>query len=379
MAEADRLQERSGAVHDVRARAARRWRRRPTSSRRRSRRPTSSCRAPAASRRSTCRSCWPASWRRRSPFIVALDARHLTASAAPAQLETALQLLYQSFTRAGRRSRGVRADEAAARSVGRQPRPQSRRRCSARSSTQINTSNHYTSQPLTPERVASLDRAKMIAFYRAAVRERRRLHVLHGRRVQGRRRRCRCSRVRRLAAVDRQAHRRTFKDLGDPLSRRRSQRARSRRDASREPDGHQLLRRSAAGPGRAGAHHRRDDGAARSRCATSLREELGQTYTVSVGLSQSLPQRGGGHIQVNFGAAPENIEAMTDRVMQEVKRLQEEGPSRGSDVAREGIGAARLRNVAAGERLLAAAAASGADARPRSRRDPDARSSASTR
>ena len=30
----------------------------------------------------------------------------------------------------------------------------------------MNTSNHYTSQPLTAERVAALDRAKMLAFYR---------------------------------------------------------------------------------------------------------------------------------------------------------------------------------------------------------------------
>ena len=58
-----------------------------------------------------------------------------------------------------------------------------------------------------------------------------------------------------------------------------------------------------------------------------LREELGQTYTVAVGLSQPLPQRGGGHIQVRFGAAPENIATMTERVLQEIKRLQQEGPS----------------------------------------------------
>ena len=38
-----------------------------------------------------------------------------------------------------------------------------------------------------------------------------------------------------------------------------------------------------------------------------LREDLGQTYTVRVGLSQPLPQRGAGHIQVRFGAAPENL------------------------------------------------------------------------
>src|SRR5262249_43498061 len=40
-----------------------------------------------------------------------------------------------------------------------------------------------------------------------------------------------------------------------------------------------------------------------------LREDLGQTYTVSVGLSQSLPQRGDGHVQVAFTAAPENIQS----------------------------------------------------------------------
>jgi zinc protease len=46
-----------------------------------------------------------------------------------------------------------------------------------------------------------------------------------------------------------------------------------------------------------------------------------------VDLSQSLPQRGGGHILVSFGAAPENIDKMTARVLQEVERMQKEGPS----------------------------------------------------
>ena len=32
---------------------------------------------------------------------------------------------------------------------------------------QINTSNHYTAEPLTAEHIASLDRAKMLSFYRA--------------------------------------------------------------------------------------------------------------------------------------------------------------------------------------------------------------------
>ena len=58
-----------------------------------------------------------------------------------------------------------------------------------------------------------------------------------------------------------------------------------------------------------------------------LREELGQTYGVSVGLSQPLPQPGYGRIEVSFGAAPENLASMTERVMKEIKRLQDEGPS----------------------------------------------------
>jgi zinc protease len=58
-----------------------------------------------------------------------------------------------------------------------------------------------------------------------------------------------------------------------------------------------------------------------------LREELGQTYTVSAGLAQNLPQRGGGYVQVSFGASPENIEKMTARVLQEVEKMQKDGPS----------------------------------------------------
>jgi zinc protease len=58
-----------------------------------------------------------------------------------------------------------------------------------------------------------------------------------------------------------------------------------------------------------------------------LREELGQTYTVSVDLAQAPPQKGDGHVEVSFGAAPENIEKMTARVIQEVTRFQKEGPT----------------------------------------------------
>jgi zinc protease len=59
----------------------------------------------------------------------------------------------------------------------------------------------------------------------------------------------------------------------------------------------------------------------------SLREDLGQTYTVSVGLQQSAPERGSGSIGISFAAAPENIDGMADLVIAEVKKLQADGPS----------------------------------------------------
>jgi zinc protease len=59
----------------------------------------------------------------------------------------------------------------------------------------------------------------------------------------------------------------------------------------------------------------------------SLREELGQTYTVQVGFNQSAPQRGDSYVAVSFNAAPENMSAMTDRVLAEVKKLQANGPT----------------------------------------------------
>ncbi|RPH70301.1 insulinase family protein, partial [bacterium] len=37
--------------------------------------------------------------------------------------------------------------------------------------------------------------------------------------------------------------------------------------------------------------------------------------------------RGDGYVSISFGASPENIPKMADRVMAEVKRLQQEGPS----------------------------------------------------
>jgi zinc protease len=80
-------------------------------------------------------------------------------------------------------------------------------------------------------------------------------------------------------------------------------------------------------PIRGARKHQRRDERAETALRDILREDLGQTYTVSVGLSQGLPQRGNGHIEVSFGASPDNVGPMTDRVMQGDQEVAAGGPS----------------------------------------------------
>ena len=58
-----------------------------------------------------------------------------------------------------------------------------------------------------------------------------------------------------------------------------------------------------------------------------LREELGGTYSVRVGYSDTAPEPGYGTTNVQFGSAPANSERLTQAVLSEVARLREEGPS----------------------------------------------------
>jgi zinc protease len=58
-----------------------------------------------------------------------------------------------------------------------------------------------------------------------------------------------------------------------------------------------------------------------------LREQLGGTYSVSVGYSDTSPQPGYGTTTVQFGSSPENAEKLNAAVMTEVDRLRREGPT----------------------------------------------------
>ena len=258
-----------------------------------------------------------------SPFI-SLSTHGVSGSASPADLETALQLLHENFTTPG--------DDPDAFAVMRRQleasianREQSPGRVFGERLSQMNTSNHYTSQPLTAERIAAIDRQKMLAFYRARFANAADFTLfmvgtfdvdaaipLLGQYVGS------------LPSTGKKTA--EFKDVGIMFP---ATVQRVKVERGREPRGQTVLSfyaNPSADPG-----EQENVAAAVTVLQTALRdilrEELGQTYSVSVGLSQPLPQRGYGRIEVSFGSAPENMDAMADRAMKEIKRLQDEGPS----------------------------------------------------
>ncbi|PYR82093.1 MAG: hypothetical protein DMF87_03005 [Acidobacteria bacterium] len=58
-----------------------------------------------------------------------------------------------------------------------------------------------------------------------------------------------------------------------------------------------------------------------------LREELGGTYSVGVDYSNTLPQPGYGTTSVQFGSAPDRVDSLVATVMTELDRMRRDGPS----------------------------------------------------
>jgi zinc protease len=58
-----------------------------------------------------------------------------------------------------------------------------------------------------------------------------------------------------------------------------------------------------------------------------LREEMGGTYGVSAGFSNTPPIKGYGTVTIQFGSAPENVDKMVAATLEEIERLKTEGPS----------------------------------------------------
>ncbi|HWF83364.1 MAG TPA: insulinase family protein, partial [Vicinamibacterales bacterium] len=100
-----------------------------------------------------------------SPFV-RISTHGFSGSAPPAELETALQILYARFTAPGDDpdAFALVKRQLVASSVNREQSPG---RVFSDRVADVNTSHHYTAQPVTPGRVETLDREKMLAHYRA--------------------------------------------------------------------------------------------------------------------------------------------------------------------------------------------------------------------
>ncbi|HZR26366.1 MAG TPA: insulinase family protein [Vicinamibacterales bacterium] len=278
--------------------------------------------------------------------FIGLSNRGINGNAIPAELETALQLMYERFTAPGDDPDAFavmkRQLDAMVANRGRSPQ-----QIYGEKLAQINTSNHYTAQPLTPEVVATVDRAKMAAFYKqqfanaadftffmvGAFKVDEAIPLV----------------AKYVGSLPSTGQRTTnFKDVGIHFP---EQSQKEKVIAGQEPRGTATMSFYADPPIDPLEQEKIIEATTVLEIALRdiLREDMGQTYGVSVGLSQQLPQKGTGFISVRFGAAPENIEGMTARVIEEIKKMQDNGPSedltnRAKETARRGYETALKTN-----------------------------------
>ena len=258
-----------------------------------------------------------------SPFA-SLSSHGISGSSTPANLETALQLLHLEFTAPGNDPEALalikKQLEAAYLNRERNPGLLFGEKLS-----QVNTSGHYTSIPLTLERIARLDGDTMLRFYRerfanaadftfflvGAFKVEDAVPLV-------------AKYVASLPAKDAPPQR-----FHDVEMRFPSEIVRATVEKGREPRSQTVLSFAADPPLEENEQTRVEAATEVLEIALRdiLREELGETYSVSVGLQQPLPQRGAGRISISFGGAPDKAESMVQRVLQEVQRLQKEGPS----------------------------------------------------
>jgi len=258
-----------------------------------------------------------------APFI-SMSTHGISGNSSPSDLETGMQLLYETFVAPGDDPEQFEVLKRqlinAVSNRGRAPG-----QVLGEKLEQINTSNHYTSQPLTEERIAKLDRQKMLSFYKqrfsnaadftffmvGAFKVDDVLPML-------------AQYVGGLPTTG--PARDDAKDIGMKFPQMN---VRETVSMGREPRSNIVI--SFAAEPSSDPVEAENIGAATTvldiALRDALREELSQTYTLSVGSGgPGLPQHYG-FMRVSFGAAPENVPTMVDRVFAEIRKLQADGPS----------------------------------------------------
>ena len=270
----------------------------------------------------------------------------ISARSNPANVETALQLMNLHFT-----APGDDADAFGLIKKNLENAYQNRERnpdtVFSEKVSEVNTSGHYTSRPLTMERIAKLDRSAMAAFYKERFANAADFTFF----MVGT---FKTDDVLPLVAKyvgslpSKGAASAQVKDMAMKFP---AAIVRERVERGREPRARTVVSFYAEPPLEENEQSRVEAATEVLEIALRdiLREELGETYGVSVGLSQPLPQRGAGRIAITFGGAPDKIDGMVERMMKEVQRLQQEGPSedlttRAKETARREYETARKQN-----------------------------------
>ena len=270
----------------------------------------------------------------------------LSARSNPANIETALQLMHIHFT-----APGDDADAFGLIKKNLENAYQNRERSPdivySEKVSEVNTSGHYSSKPLTLERIAKLDRSAMAAFYKERFANAADFTFF----MVGA---FKTDDVLPLVAKyigslpSKGTATAKVSDMGIKFPEKI---VREKVERGREPRARTIVSFYAEPPLEENEQSRVEAATEVLEIALRdiLREELGETYGVSVGLSQALPQRGAGRIGVSFGGAPDKIEGMIERMMKEVQRLQQEGPTadltnRAKETARREYETARRQN-----------------------------------
>jgi zinc protease len=248
----------------------------------------------------------------------------LSGSATPKDLETALQLVYLSFTAPGLTAEGLdllkrRFTAMLANQL------QSPRYLFSEKVRELTTSGHYSARGLTPAIVGGLDldvmrrihrerfgnAADFTFFLAGAFTETEVVPLVE----------------QWLAALPSTGPRRTdYRDmkLAFPATVQRAEVAKGKEPAS------QTVMAFFADTGLNELEMHRARAAATlvgMRLRDILREQLGGTYGVNVSYANTIPQTGYGTNTVSFGSAPDRVDGLQKAVVAEVTRLRDTGPS----------------------------------------------------
>jgi zinc protease len=248
----------------------------------------------------------------------------MSGSTTPRDLETALQLLYLQFTAPNRDPAAFtllkQRLEASLSNQAQSPGAVfgERSRC-------INTVNHYTCRSLKPEDVAKLDADRMYAFYQQLYANAADFTFF----VVG------SFKVEEMVPLL-EKYVASLPSKGSSTARVNDLKLQFPEKVMREvvykgqePRSQTVMSFFADTKLEEFETHRLQAAASvvENRLREILREQLGGTYSVGVGYSNTSPVPGYGTTSVQFGSSPENVEKLQAAVMAELDRLRKEGPT----------------------------------------------------